>query len=122
MLWSKIMLANTKQMREIVKAAADAVDANIWGKWTDKLQGLKADGPWRYVVFSIGGCREQRVAKEVRKRLAALGYDNDVRTTEGYVRTTAIMPRGGLNVDAPALPGSVKLCRATPARRGQYGY
>ena len=105
------MLANTKQMREIIRAAAMAVDTHVWGTWTDKLQGLKAGGPWRYVVFAVGG-REKKVAAEVRKCLATAGFDNDVRTTEGYVRTTAIMPRGGLKVDAPPMP----------ARRGQYGF
>jgi hypothetical protein len=87
------MLANTKQIRTIIKQAIVNCGAHSSGSWTE---GADRGTRTRYVGYQFGIETAKVVAKEARILAAKAGYENDIRTSAskgyysaGYVRVTA---------------------------------
>jgi hypothetical protein len=88
------MLANTKQVRNVIRSAMAKVGATAWSSYTNGAKN-GPNGP-RYVGFGIARVQVNQVAVEARRIASDLGYTNVFRVTlsftgRSYIRSTTVL-------------------------------
>lgn len=87
------MLANTLQVRKVIRAAFKQHNTNIYNSYTEKTR--KKDLTMRSVVFFVNTNTCEKVLKTVQQEFKKLGYTNEVNITESeystYIRCKAII-------------------------------
>ncbi len=86
------MLANTKQIRAVIKQAIKENNGFLCNSYTDVPCGFKTtETVKRYVAFCMIGDQKltNKIADSARKIAKKAGYTNPIRCMNGNIRTVA---------------------------------